>query len=157
MGTSSSNTNIIFPIKLVSSFVVTNSNPTFLNTHNRNHYSNINNLVNRLRCGSSSSSISSSNNIISENLSHQYSNSTTIINSMNKEEEDKTLNTLVSISDAHDGGNGKLIKITKNEIDEDEDIMINVYINIQKDPYTELEQTYHYQYYNFRSMINIPK
>merc|ERR1711862_275421 len=45
---------------------------------------------------------------------------------------------------------------TKNENDEDDDIIINVYINIQKDPYTELEQTYHYQYYNFRSMINIP-
>ena len=53
----------------------------------------------------------------------------------------------VSISDAFDGGN---IEHVKNE----EDV---VYLKIKEDPYTELEQTNHMQYFSFRSRVNAEK
>jgi murein tripeptide amidase MpaA len=56
-------------------------------------------------------------------------------------------NKLISISSAFDGGNGKLDKVVGN----------TVYINIEKDPYTELERTEHFQYFNFRSTVAVEK
>lgn len=52
-------------------------------------------------------------------------------------------NHIVSISSTFDGGNGKLHKVDGN----------TVYIHIEKDPYTELEDTEHFQYFNFRSTV----
>jgi murein tripeptide amidase MpaA len=56
----------------------------------------------------------------------------------------------ISISDAHDGGNGKLLSIdeTTNPT--------TVKIQVQKDPYTKLEQCHHLQYFNFRSLVSVP-
>jgi len=53
----------------------------------------------------------------------------------------------VSISDAFDGGNGKFLKtqVTSNEL--------AVLVNIKKDPFTQLEQCHHFQYFSFRSTI----
>jgi len=54
----------------------------------------------------------------------------------------------ISITSAFDGGNGKLIKTeTLNGV-------TTVHVEIEKDPYTELEQTYHSQYFSFRSFVN---
>lgn len=55
--------------------------------------------------------------------------------------------TSVSISSAFDGGNGKLNKF---------DIVNGqptVYVDIEKDPYTELEKLFHFQYFSFRSSV----
>jgi murein tripeptide amidase MpaA len=55
--------------------------------------------------------------------------------------------TSVSISDAFDGGNGKLnrIEIINGQL--------TVYVDIRKDPFTQLENVQHSQYFNFRSCI----
>ena len=60
----------------------------------------------------------------------------------------------ISISDTYDSGNGKFLsaKII-NEVDNDCDIAVNV--EIRPDPYTELEKKQHFQYFSFRSSINL--
>ena len=55
--------------------------------------------------------------------------------------------TSVSISDAFDGGNGKLVKT------EVIDGQLTVFVDIKKDPFTELEKMHHSQYFSFRSSI----
>jgi murein tripeptide amidase MpaA len=62
---------------------------------------------------------------------------------MSKDTADNYQKNSVSISSAFDGGNGKLHKIVGD----------TVYINIEKDPFTELEDTEHLQYFNFRSTV----
>jgi murein tripeptide amidase MpaA len=57
------------------------------------------------------------------------------------------MNPSVSISSAFDGGNGKLNKT------EQLDDQLTVFVDIQKDPYTELEKMYHSQHFSFRSSI----
>ena len=56
----------------------------------------------------------------------------------------------VSISDAFDGGNGKFMKLVETHDDDD---ITTVYINIKKDPFTQLEQCHHFQYFSFRSSV----
>lgn len=56
--------------------------------------------------------------------------------------DDKKLSN-VSISSAFDGGNGKLIKLVDQ----------TVYVNIEKDPFTTLEDKAHFQYFSFRSTV----
>lgn len=51
----------------------------------------------------------------------------------------------VSVSDAFDGGNVEFLEKDTSR----EDITI-VKLNIKKDPFTELEQTHHFQYFSFR-------
>lgn len=48
----------------------------------------------------------------------------------------------VSISSAFDGGNGKLNKF------DIVDGQPTVFVDIEKDPYTELEKLFHSQYFN---------
>ncbi len=57
-------------------------------------------------------------------------------------------NIKVSISDAFDGGNGKFLK------EEIIDGQQTVFVNIKKDPFTQLEQCHHFQYFSFRSTTN---
>lgn len=57
-------------------------------------------------------------------------------------------NMKVSISDAYDGGNGKFLKA---ETIHDQ---YTVYVNIKKDPFTQLEQCHHFQYFSFRSSVS---
>lgn len=51
----------------------------------------------------------------------------------------------VSISSAFDGGNGKLLKVVDH----------TVYVNIEKDPFTTLEDKAHFQYFSFRSTVQM--
>ena len=53
----------------------------------------------------------------------------------------------VSVSDAFDGGNGKL---NRSEIINDQ---LTVYVDMKKDPFTELEKKHHSQYFSFRSSV----
>lgn len=53
----------------------------------------------------------------------------------------------VSISDAFDGGNGKLNRI------ENINGQLTVYVDIRKDPFTQLENVHHSQYFSFRSCV----
>jgi len=53
----------------------------------------------------------------------------------------------VSISDAYDGGNGKLVK---TKVIDDQ---LTVFVDMKKDPFTELEKVHHSQYFSFRSSI----
>jgi len=55
--------------------------------------------------------------------------------------------TSISISDAFDGGNGKL---NKTQVVNDQ---LTVYVDLKKDPYTEFEKKHHSQYFSFRSSI----
>ena len=57
---------------------------------------------------------------------------------------------VVSISDAYDGGNIELIRQEKHD-----EHHYQVFLNIKPDPYTELEQKEHYQYFSFRSTPKI--
>ena len=53
----------------------------------------------------------------------------------------------VSISDAFDGGNGNINRIeTIND-------QLTVYVDMKNDPFTELEQVHHSQYFSFRSTV----
>ena len=60
---------------------------------------------------------------------------------------------VVSISDAFDGGNIEYLDQTTATAT-DEGATTTVRLNIKKDPYTELEETYHFQYFSFRSLCN---
>jgi len=55
----------------------------------------------------------------------------------------------ISISEAFDGGNGQLFKT-----DVDDNGETTVYVNIRKDPYTELEKVNHSQYFSFRATVS---
>lgn len=55
----------------------------------------------------------------------------------------------VSISDSFDGGN-----IDYLHQQEDDSSGTTVALNIKKDPFTELEQTHHFQYFSFRSLCD---
>ena len=57
----------------------------------------------------------------------------------------------ISISDAYDGGNGKLLKQQPNENDSS---TIDVLLQIRPDVYTELEEIVHMQYFSFRSTMS---
>ena len=117
----------------VSSFVITKSKNSISLGKNNNI-----NFVNRFRGGSGSVSSDSSNN--QKNIRHIMTSSNTA---------------KISISDAFDGGNGKLIK-TETTSNNEDGKKIKAYVEIQKDPYTELEQTNHHQYFSFRSTSNEP-
>jgi len=58
-----------------------------------------------------------------------------------------TTTTAISISDAFDGGNGKFNRV------EVINGQLTVYVDIRKDPFTQLENVHHSQYFNFRSCI----
>ena len=58
----------------------------------------------------------------------------------------------ISISDAFDGGNIKLVKIKKR--DEHGQSIVDVVLNIKPDVYTELEQIAHKQYFSFRVTVS---
>mmetsp|Transcript_36006 Transcript_36006/g.39804 ORF Transcript_36006/g.39804 Transcript_36006/m.39804 type:complete len:507 (+) Transcript_36006:28-1548(+) len=74
-------------------------------------------------------------------------------------------NPTVSISDAFDGGNIEVVQVrSSSSLDDDnkkeEDCAITVELCIKKDPYSELEQVHHFQYFAFRataSGIVVPK
>ncbi len=53
----------------------------------------------------------------------------------------------ISISSAFDGGNGKYLK-TEYDVNNN---LTKVYVIIKKDPFTQLEQCHHFQYFSFRS------
>jgi len=57
---------------------------------------------------------------------------------------------VISISEAYDGGNGQLLK---TEVDNNGET--TVFVNIRKDPYTELEEKNHFQYFSFRSTVGL--
>lgn len=57
----------------------------------------------------------------------------------------------ISVSDAFDGGNGKLVKIVQDES------LTEVHIEIQPDVYTELEDIQHMQYFSFRVIVKCSK
>jgi hypothetical protein len=75
-------------------------------------------------------------------LSHRSASSLTAIDHQNAPR--------LSISDAYDGGNIELVNTRK---DEDR---LTVSLKIKPDPYTELEQTNHLQYFSFRSTVSFP-
>ena len=60
---------------------------------------------------------------------------------------------IVSISDAYDSGNCEYVSFVIADGEEDFTDVI-VHVNIQKDPYTNLEQKSHFQSFSFRSSIN---
>lgn len=55
----------------------------------------------------------------------------------------------ISISDAFDGGNGKLVKI----VEPPKSNIVEVHVEIQPDVYTELEDIQHLQYFSFRATV----
>jgi murein tripeptide amidase MpaA len=57
----------------------------------------------------------------------------------------------ISISDAYDGGN---IQFIETETQEEGDKSI-VKLNIKPDPFTELEEKSHFQYFSFRSTVSV--
>ena len=71
-----------------------------------------------------------------------------------------TLSTMsaVSISDAFDGGNIEFVKTVtnNNEQDDDDDDKTVVILKIKPDPFTQLEQKHHFQYFCFRSLCSSP-
>ena len=68
---------------------------------------------------------------------------------MSNSNEDNDESVKVSISDAFDGGNGKLMKVENNH-------ETTVYVNhIKKDPFTQLEHCHHFQYFSFHSSVSV--
>mmetsp|Transcript_27310 Transcript_27310/g.39102 ORF Transcript_27310/g.39102 Transcript_27310/m.39102 type:complete len:596 (+) Transcript_27310:66-1853(+) len=62
-------------------------------------------------------------------------------------------NSILSISDSYDSGNGEFVSFLIADGEEDYTDVI-VHVNIKPDPYTDLEQKSHFQSFSFRSTIN---
>jgi murein tripeptide amidase MpaA len=62
-----------------------------------------------------------------------------------------TMTVSISISDAYDGGNGVLVETRENPSDPD---VLEVFIDIKPDVYTELEDIQHMQWWSFRVFVS---
>ncbi|KAK1740992.1 cytosolic carboxypeptidase [Skeletonema marinoi] len=64
-----------------------------------------------------------------------------------------TSNSIISISDSYDSGNGEFVSFNIADGEEDYTDVI-VHVNIKADPFTDLEQKSHFQSFSFRSSVN---
>lgn len=62
-------------------------------------------------------------------------------------------NSIISISDSYDSGNGEFVSFNIADGEEDYTDVI-VHVKIKKDPFTDLENKSHFQSFSFRSCIN---
>eukprot|EP00804_Cyclotella_cryptica_P026278 CCRYP_007620-RB/>CCRYP_007620-RB protein AED:0.03 eAED:0.03 QI:215/1/1/1/0.5/0.4/5/3050/565 len=60
---------------------------------------------------------------------------------------------IVSISDAYDSGNGEFV--SAEVVSDEQDCDIRVTVRVKPDPYTDLENKSHYQYFSFRSTLHL--